>query len=290
MDEHTFWSIVATLEGAASKKAIRRFRQRLEGLTPDDVTAFGDELSAKLYALDTEAHYQQPMRTEDMDEDSEDLDKVDSDLFDSLRCAVVLAGPEIYQDVLIRPAALSEHVWDQAWEADRLIEVLDDVHEKRGIGTGSYSPKYPLATGSNPLGFHDAVVPTSDGGVPTTGEWLLLSYSYEDDHFLKKWDTKKNWPRFETPVLAALEELRGDSQRQAAFSEIGIDRVLLSLDLYPPTRKPGVRVRRVGTEIEVSIATSFRLEDPTPREIQAWAADAFTAAIDTALSRAQKKT
>lgn len=286
MDEQSLWDVMATLGGKADKKALKHFGTRLNQLSPEDVTAFGDELSAKLYALDTEAHFKQPILADEAaDAEPEDMD---GDLFDDLRCAVVLAGQDVYESVLARPQALTEHRWPQLWDAGAIIDVLDAVHKERSIGTGSYSPKFPLDTGSNPLGFQENPTPRDNSpSEPADRVWLLLGYTYEDPAFERKWDTAKNWPRFERPVEAALQSLMTSADRRRAFEALGVKRVLLQLELHPASHKANLKVRRVADELEVSTIVHFGFSDPSSDEIQNWAAAALTEALDTALEKSQ---
>lgn len=117
----------------------------------------------------------------------------------------------------------------------------------------------------------------------------MLGYGLEDSAFERRWDTDKNWSRFEAPVQRALESLMADTKRREAFATLGLPSVLLSLELQPASRKPGLRVSRVGDLLDVTIRIHFGFKAPTEEEIHEWALGAFTEALDTGLKRAAKK-
>ena len=148
MDETTFWGVIDTLDGKVSKKAREAFKDRLNGLPDDEVIAFGDELSAKIHALDTEAHFNQLVLLEPGDEPEDELDE---DLFAELRIAVVIAGRKLYESVLGNPNEVASRYWETLDEGDKVIQSLDDVFARRGIGDGSYEPKYELGTESSKI-------------------------------------------------------------------------------------------------------------------------------------------
>ncbi len=148
MDETVFWDVIDALGGKVSKKAREAFQDLLNGMSDDEVIAFGDELSVKIHALDTEAHFNQLVR---LGPDEEPEDELDEDLLDELRISAVIAGRRRYESVLANPDEVAGRYWETLEASSRMITALQDVFERRGIGTGSYEPTYELWTESAKL-------------------------------------------------------------------------------------------------------------------------------------------
>jgi len=208
---------------------------------------------------------------------------VDADEFVSVRCAVVLAGPQKYAQVLGSPRALSQHVWADFWDAEEVLAVVDSVFEEREIGTGALPDLGRTSTGSNPLGFHDEdpFFADDEGDIP----WILISYSLDDSAFIRRWEPDGPWDIFSGAVQAIIDELMADEELRKWFLSREFQKIWLGLTMARRVHGTGVRVRREGSDLEVEVTCVFTLKDPTPEQLEDWARGVLTNALSIAQER-----
>lgn len=148
MDETEFWRIIGLLDWkrtgddeAVLKPAVKALAKK----SPEEIAAFEEILSQKLFALDTTAHARQ------MGEDAyiDDKHHFSVDAFLYARCCVVANGKEYYDSVLVDPAEFPE---DMEFEA--LLELASTAYETRtGSAPDFFETSVSYETFSNKVGW-----------------------------------------------------------------------------------------------------------------------------------------
>lgn len=147
MDETEFWRIIGLFnwkrtgdDDAVLKPAVKELAKR----SLEDIAAFEEILSRKLYALDTMAHAKQ------IGADAyADGKHFSVDLFLYARCCVVANGPDVYASVLSDPAEFPK---DMDFEA--LLELASAAYElKSGEAPGAFDTSVSYETFSNQAGW-----------------------------------------------------------------------------------------------------------------------------------------
>ena len=147
MDEKEFWRIIGLLDwkrtgddDAVLKPAVKALAKH----ALDDIAAFEDILSRKLYALDTMAHAKQ-IGTDAY----ADGKHFSVDLFLYARCCVVANGPDFYASVLADPTQFPK---DMDFEA--LLELASAAYElKSGEAPEVFDTSVSYETFSNQAGW-----------------------------------------------------------------------------------------------------------------------------------------
>lgn len=148
MDEKDFWRIIGLLDwkrtgddDAVLKPAVMELaKQALE-----DIEAFEEILSQKLYALDTLAHAKQIGTDAYVD----DKHHFSVDIFLYARCCVVANGRDYFESVLSDPAGFPE---DMEFEA--LLELASAAYElKSGKAPDFFDTSVSYETFSNQAGW-----------------------------------------------------------------------------------------------------------------------------------------
>ncbi|RNF83227.1 DUF4240 domain-containing protein [Montanilutibacter psychrotolerans] len=148
MDEKEFWRIIGLFnwkrtgdDDAVLKPAVKELaKQSLE-----DIQAFEEILSQKLYALDTLAHAKQIGTDAYVD----DKQHFSVDVFLYARCCVVANGRDFYESVLSDPAEFPE---DMDFEA--LLELASAAYElKSGNAPDFFDTSVSYETFSNQEGW-----------------------------------------------------------------------------------------------------------------------------------------
>ena len=148
INETEFWRIIGLFnwkrtgdDEAVLKPAVKALANK----SPEEITAFEEILSQKLFALDTKAHAMQ------MGEDAyvDDKHHFSVDLFLYARCCVVANGKEYYDSVLADPSEFPE---DMDFEA--LLELAATAYEaKTGKDPEFFETSVSYETFSNTLGW-----------------------------------------------------------------------------------------------------------------------------------------
>ena len=148
MDEKEFWRIIGLLnwkrsgdDDAVPKPAVKDLARK----SLEDIEAFEEILSQKLYALDTLAH----ARRMGTDAYVDDKHHFSVDAFLYARCCVVANGREFYESVLSDPADFPE---DMDFEA--LLELASTAYElKSGKAPELLKTSVSYETFSNQAGW-----------------------------------------------------------------------------------------------------------------------------------------
>jgi hypothetical protein len=151
MDENEFWRIIALFnwkrtgdDDAVLKPAIKELAKK----SLEDIAAFEEIMSKKLYALDTVMHARQI--GEDAYVDGEQDFSVDTFLY--ARCCVVANGHEFFESVLADP---KEFPKDMDFEA--LLELANTAYElKTGKAPEFFDTSVSYETFSNQAGWATA--------------------------------------------------------------------------------------------------------------------------------------
>jgi hypothetical protein len=148
VDENEFWRIIGLLnwkrtgdDDAVLKPAVKELAKK----PLEEIAAFEEIMSRKLYALDTMAHAKQ-MGTDAYVDSKSDF-SVDAFLY--ARCCVVANGREYYDSVLSDPAEFPE---DMDFEA--LLELASAAYElKSGKAPDYFETSVSYETFSNKAGW-----------------------------------------------------------------------------------------------------------------------------------------
>ena len=148
MDENEFWRIIGLFnwkrtgdDDAVLKPAAKELAKK----SLEDIAAFEEIMSKKLYALDTVAHARQ-IGTDAYVDSSQNF-SVDAFLY--ARCCVVANGHEFFESVLADPAEFPE---DMDFEA--LLELASTAYElKTGKAPEFFNTSVSYETFSNQAGW-----------------------------------------------------------------------------------------------------------------------------------------
>lgn len=138
LTDHEFWEIVSS---AGVDPAIEDDEpyQRLEDLLakgPEErITGFADILARKLYDLDRRYLF--------------DAAELSDDGFLYARCAVVMAGSDVYDEVLREPAAFLPYTTPEAEHAESVLDVPSRAFERLTGRVWDHFEDYDYETGSN---------------------------------------------------------------------------------------------------------------------------------------------
>lgn len=148
MDDQEFWRIISLFDWgktgddeAVLKPAVKALAQK----TLDEISAFEEILSQKLYALDTMAH------AKNIGEDAyvDDNHHFSVDWFLYARCCVVANGPDLYRDVLKDPKQFPKDI-----EFEALLGLASAAYEaKTGQECDGFDTSVSYETFSNQAGW-----------------------------------------------------------------------------------------------------------------------------------------
>ena len=148
MDEKEFWRIVGLFNWKRTGNDDAVLAPAIKGLAKhsvEDISAFEEILSQKLYALDTMAH------AKNIGEDSyvDDSKHFSVDLFLYARCCVVANGKEFYERVLNDPQQFPHDI-----EFEALLGLADAAYEaKTGDESAGFQTSVSYETFSNRAGW-----------------------------------------------------------------------------------------------------------------------------------------
>ncbi|MEU0414745.1 DUF4240 domain-containing protein [Streptomyces griseorubiginosus] len=229
MVEAEMWQQLRVLDGKADEESVDSLVAELSQQNETDIVAFSEALAEALWRLDTEAHFNQPVRDIDDPEDEETLPLSD-DAFLYLRCAVIAAGRERYEQVLFDPTALAGE-WDFS-EAELLLEAAPRAFEAVTGLSWDHETEFSPETGSNRNGW-----PTGEdqGGASSPEEepsWLVCSLGFDEGVT----------PSSEEQIDEAAERLQTDPEWRAWYDTLGVEEVeILPLYTKEPSEPPKVR-------------------------------------------------
>jgi len=123
-----------------------------------------------VHALDTPAHFKQPVRDESEPAELDPL-PMSSDVFLYARLAVVASGRQTYERVLADPAALAG-TWPVAGAED-LLAVAEHAYERTAGDAWEHEPPVGMETGSN-----TAAWGTNEPDDHTDDGWITLAVAY----------------------------------------------------------------------------------------------------------------
>lgn len=142
MNDDVFWDIIARLDGEADSDdaVLRPAIDALVAMSVDEIKAFDDILSAKLFALDTRELCRGLYRGV-LDPDDGDA-YVSADMFLYERCAIVANGKTCYEDALTNPDGVPQglafesllYLAGMAYER----KVGDDYDHTRTVSSASF--------------------------------------------------------------------------------------------------------------------------------------------------------
>lgn len=148
MDENEFWRVIGLFnwkrtgdDDAVLKPAVKELAKK----SPEEIAAFEEIMSKKLYALDAMAHAKRIGKGAYVD--GRQHFSVDAFLY--ARCCVVANGREFFESVLADPAEFPE---DMDFEA--LLELASTAYElKMGKAPGMFDTSVSYETFSNRAGW-----------------------------------------------------------------------------------------------------------------------------------------
>ncbi|MFF8773064.1 DUF4240 domain-containing protein [Kitasatospora sp. NPDC015120] len=142
MDRSEFWRIVDSSVSPDMHETVTRIEEKLESLSGDEITSFHDRLSEVLFDLDrrdlNEAGYSFSGAYE--------ADGQGDDDFLFARCAVVVSGSKVYQEVLKDPSAFAT-AWD--WCGQDVLNVIEEAYEEVTGDVWEHDSPVDYETGSN---------------------------------------------------------------------------------------------------------------------------------------------
>jgi len=171
MIESDFWRTIAILKGRADEEAISRLIDHLAEQGEKAVRKFADELARAVHALDTPAHFKQPVRDESEPAELDPL-PMSSDVFLYARLAVVASGRQTYERVLADPAALAG-TWPVAGAED-LLGVAEHAYERTAGDAWEHELPVSMETGSNAAAWG-----TNEPDNHTDDTWITLVVAYD---------------------------------------------------------------------------------------------------------------
>ncbi|MFJ9895394.1 DUF4240 domain-containing protein [Streptomyces sp. NPDC091280] len=243
MVETTIWHQLRVLDGKADEDSVDRLVAELGKQGEADILAFSEALAEALWQLDTERHFNQPVR--DIDDPEDELLPLSSDTFLYLRCAVVAAGRQRYDQVLADPSALAGE-WDFS-EAELLLEAAPQAYEAVTGLAWDHETALSPETGSNPTGWptaqHQSHVPTDDDGPP----WLAFSLGLDEGVSLS----------LEELLDEAAERVQADPEWRTWYDSLGVEEVeIFPLYTTGQSAPPKIRKGRRRVVAEFTRSTS----------------------------------
>jgi hypothetical protein len=148
-----FWSIVGSnsvLDGTEVDAALDGILERLDELTPDDLIEFREGLNESLYRIDRRDLAEVPVLLPGGTRFSQT-----SDHFLYARCACVLAGEQIYDDVLLTGAGFDPFVAPFAQRAERLLYLVPELYRAKTGTSMTLQDAFPVDSMSNLEGWPD---------------------------------------------------------------------------------------------------------------------------------------
>lgn len=144
MSESTFWSLIALFNWAATsdEAVVEPVVDSLASMTIEEIYAFDDILTDKLYALDTRDHAQE------IGEYAYGEGYFSVDLFLYARCAVVANGQSLYDAVLANPTKFPNDI-----EFEALLYVAQTAFERKTGQDYSHLPELSYETFANKAGW-----------------------------------------------------------------------------------------------------------------------------------------
>lgn len=213
------WAHLSVLGGRVDEESVERLVARLSALDEDEILAFSDELALALWRLDTEAHFRQPVHDVEDPPGAAPL-PMSSDAFLYLRCAVVGAGRERYEQALTDPAALAGE-WDCA-DGELLLTVAPRAYETVSDYAWDHESPVSVETGSNHAGWPGAGTAAVSSAFPAgpvrAARWLYLGTG---------WDGVDLGSPFRYWQDQAADRLDGDREWRAWFESLGVEEVWL---------------------------------------------------------------
>ena len=149
VEQDEFWRLIAVLGGRTRDADFERLTAQLAERSPDDIVAFEDRLATFLYALDTRDH--------------SNAAKARNDWFLYVRCAVLVAGRDVYEQVLAEPARAKRFARQ---EAELLLSVASQAYERRTGMLWEHETPVSYESGSNAVGWGDPEADQARLGVP----------------------------------------------------------------------------------------------------------------------------
>ena len=260
MDEDEFWDLVSLLEGRADPDGVERLTAALAQRPPEEIEGFEDQLAEALHALDTRAHFTQPVRDAEDGAVGEPL-ALSDDSFLYARAAVVAAGRDVYRRVAADPAAFAG-TWDLG--AEILLSVAEDAYEQATDLAWDHEPPVSYETGANTAGWSRTPGPALPPLRTKTAEesnglfgWLALIY-------IEDYGVGRQAEEYEN----ALQQLRRGLNLDPAWQRwwAGVDAAELALDVAVHRGPDSVRTRRGKRRHTVDVQVSVRRIARTPRE------------------------
>ena len=146
LPEDTFWEIIDLLDWKAQKSAdiTTKAITRLSQLSIEQIQAFDDILSEKLYLLDGQQYAENTGQNAYKDENASF--SVDGFLY--ARCMAVASGKKIYENILINPKKM---VKNKSFEP--LLSLASQAYKIKTGSVYEYIPAYIFETFANTKGW-----------------------------------------------------------------------------------------------------------------------------------------
>ena len=143
LSENEFWQIISLLDWSKheASEILDQAVKALSKMPIANIYLFKDQLSEKLYYLDTKVHAKAYREKQD-----DDYLSVDDFLY--VRCAVVAEGKDYYENVLINPLEMPIEI---AFEP--LLSLADAAYEVKTGKQMDYFPIFNYETHSNQAGW-----------------------------------------------------------------------------------------------------------------------------------------
>jgi hypothetical protein len=148
-----FWAVIgfsAVRDAGKVDSALKAISSRLSALTSTDLIGFVERLHEALFCIDSKVLAQVPVVLASGLELPQS-----SDHFLYARCACVLAGGEVYENILRSGVGFARFVMPSVQGAEGLLYIASKEYEERtgvSINTRNF---FPIESMSNPAGWAD---------------------------------------------------------------------------------------------------------------------------------------
>ncbi|WP_395298513.1 DUF4240 domain-containing protein [Kitasatospora hibisci] len=142
MDRSDFWRIVDSSVGPEMHETVTEIEGKLESLSGDEIKSFHDRLSEALFELDRRDISEAGFRFSGAYE----ADGQGNDDFLFARCAAVLSGSKVFNQVLADPSTFAT-AWD--WCGQDILNVIEEAYEDVTGDAWDYESPVDYETGSN---------------------------------------------------------------------------------------------------------------------------------------------
>ncbi len=149
MTEDAFWDLIGTLGGRAEPAGFAALTEDLAHGSAERIVDFAEQLAAALYAIDSRDRVAQPIRDTADGPDSPAF-PLSKEVFLYARCAVVLAGREVWQQVVDEVSAMGG-TWDLG--AEEVLYVAPVAFEQKTGSDWTHRTTVSYETGSNHAGW-----------------------------------------------------------------------------------------------------------------------------------------